>query len=74
MIRNAWAAILNPRTMRTINGWLTIIWFVAAVPICLWFSDSVPFLVWVSVYAVVTGHWATWAAARVEVKQEDQAA
>jgi hypothetical protein len=26
----------------------------------------------VSVYAVVTGHWAAWQAARVEVRQEEQ--
>jgi hypothetical protein len=57
--------------MRKINGWLTILWFIAAFPICFWFAESVPFLVFISVYAVVTGHWATWAAARVEVRQDE---
>ncbi len=60
----------DPQTMRKLHGWLTVAWFVAAVPVCIWLSDSVPFLVFVSVYAVVTGHWSSWQAARVEEKQD----
>lgn len=56
--------------MRRLNGWLTVIWLAASVPVVIWLSESVPFLVFVSVYAVVTGHWATWQAARVEEKQD----
>jgi len=59
--------------MRKINGWLTIIWFVAAFPICIWLSSSVPFLVFISVYAVVTGHLSTWQACRVECLQQEEA-
>jgi hypothetical protein len=59
--------------MRKINGWATIIWFIAAFPICIWLSESVPFLVFISVYAVVTGHLSTWQASRVEVLQQEQA-
>jgi hypothetical protein len=71
MIRSLWASVQNdPTTMKKINGWLAVIWFIAAFPICIWLSESVPFLVFVSVYAVVTGHWSTYAAARVEVRQE----
>lgn len=74
MLRSLWANVTdNPRTMQRLNGWATVLWFIAAVPICIWFSDSIPFLVWVSVYAVVTGHWSAWAAARTEVKQDRQA-
>ena len=58
--------------MRRVNGWLTIAWFIAAFPICFYLSESVPFLVFISVYAVVTGHLSTWAAARVEVRQDEQ--
>lgn len=73
MIRSLWASVQNdPRLMRKINGWLTIIWFVAAFPICIWLSQSVPFLVFISVYAVVTGHLSTWQASRVEVRQEEE--
>jgi hypothetical protein len=58
--------------MKKLNGWLAVIWFVAAFPICIWLSESVPFLVFISVYAVVTGHWSTWQAARVEEKQDQE--
>jgi hypothetical protein len=59
----------NPRAMQKFNGWATVIWFVAAFPICIFLSSSVPFLVFVSVYAVVTGHLSSWQAARTEVAQ-----
>lgn len=73
MIRSLWASVQNdPRFMRKVNGWLTILWFVAAIPICIWLSESVPFLVFISVYAVVTGHLSTWQASRVEVRQEEE--
>ena len=60
----------DPESMRKLHGWLTVCWFIAAVPICIWLYDSVPFLVFISVYAVVTGHWSSWQAARVEEKQD----
>lgn len=59
--------------MRQLHGWLTVVWFIAAVPICIYLNDSVPFLVFISVYAVVTGHWSSWQAARVEEKQDEAA-
>lgn len=61
----------EPAKFRAINGWLTLFWFVAAFPICIFLAKSVPFLVFISVYAVVTGHLATWQAARVEERQEE---
>jgi hypothetical protein len=63
----------DPKTMRALHGWLTVLWFVAAIPICIYLNDSVPFLVFISVYAVVTGHWSSWQAARVEEKQDEAA-
>lgn len=74
MMKSLWASVeSDPIKFRKINGWLTIVWFVAAVPICLFLANSVPFLVFISVYAVVTGHLSTWQASRVEVKQEEEA-
>lgn len=70
MIRSLRDLVQNPIAMRRINGWLAVAWFIAAIPICIWLSTSVPFLVFISVYAVVTGHWATWQAAKTEVAQE----
>lgn len=64
-------ALWDPVLFRKVNGWLTVVWFVAALPICLFLANSVPFLVFISVYAVVTGHLSTWQSARVEARQED---
>lgn len=72
MKKALWASIEDPSIFKKINGWLTILWLLAAVPICLFLSQSVPFLVFISVYAVVTGHLATWQAARVEERQEQE--
>ena len=73
MIRSLWASVMdNPVAMRRFNGWATVVWFVAAFPICIYLSQSVPFLVFISVYAVVTGHLSAWQAARTEVAQQKQ--
>lgn len=74
VIKTLWASVQgDPVVMRRINGWLTIVWLVAALPVCLFLSSSVPFLVFISVYAVVTGHLSAWQAARVEVVQDEDA-
>lgn len=66
LVHSLWASIQgDPRYMRKLHGYLTLIWFVAAFPIMVFWHDNVPFLVFVSVYAVVTGQ-----AARVEEKQD----
>lgn len=73
MMKSLWASVQeNPVVFRKINGWLTVIWFIAAFPICIFLANSVPFLVFISVYAVVTGHLSTWQASRVEVRQEQE--
>ena len=63
----------SPQKLQAINGWLTVLWFIAAIPICIWLSESIKFLVFISVYAVVTGHLSSWSAARVEVNQANDA-
>lgn len=71
-LRSLWASIEgDPAFMQRLHGWLTILWFLAAFPIMWFWSENLPFLVFVSVYAVVAGHWSSWQASRVEVKQED---
>jgi hypothetical protein len=59
--------------MRRLNGWLTIFW-VAMIPISfqLGWLKSVTFVSALSLWALVSGHWSTWQAARVEVSQEEQ--
>ena len=70
-LRSLWASVEgDPVWMRRLHGWLTVIWFVAAFPIMYFWSENITFLVFVSVYAVVTGHWSSYQASRVEVKQD----
>lgn len=73
MVKSLWASVQDdPIFMRKLNGWATVIWFIAALPICIFLASSVPFLVFISVYAVVTGHLSSWQASRVEVLQEKE--
>jgi hypothetical protein len=70
-MKSLWASIQgDPVFMRRVNGWLTIFWIVM-IPVSLvtgWIS-SVAFVAALSLWALVSGHWAAWQAARVEVKQ-----
>jgi hypothetical protein len=70
--KNLWAYIQgDPVFMRRVNGWLTIFWIVM-IPIsyALGWLSSVAFVSALSLWALVSGHWAAWQAARVEVAQE----
>ena len=70
-LKQKWNDRINdPKFLQAFNGWATVVWFAAAIPICVFLADSVPFLVFISVYAVVTGHLSSWQASRVEARQE----
>jgi hypothetical protein len=75
VIRSLWASIQgDPMFMRRVNGWLTVFWIVM-IPISLvtgWIS-SVTYVAALSLWALVSGHWSAWQAARVEVRQEEEA-
>ena len=75
VIRSLWASIQgDPIFMRRVNGWLTVFWIVM-IPISLvtgWIS-SVTYVAALSLWALVSGHWSAWQAARVEVRQEKEA-
>lgn len=61
----------DPKFMRRVNGWFTIFWIVM-IPISItmhWLS-SVSYVSALSIWALVSGHWSAWQAARVEVEQE----
>ncbi|TXN31440.1 hypothetical protein [Lacisediminihabitans profunda] len=70
-----WSSIQgDPIFMRRVNGWLTLFW-IAMIPISLlthW-VNSVVYVSALSLWALVSGHWSAWQAARVEVKQEEEA-
>jgi hypothetical protein len=71
--RSLWALVQgDPRFMRAVNGWLTMVW-IAMIPISalMGWLDSVVYVSALSLWALVSGHWAAWQAARVEVKQDE---
>jgi hypothetical protein len=74
--RSVWASIQgDPAFMRRVNGWFTLFW-IAMIPISLamgWLK-SVTYVSALSLWALVSGHWSTWQAARVEVTQQKEAA
>ena len=74
MLKSLWASIQgDPIFMRRVNGWLTLFWLVM-IPVSIathWIS-SVTYVAALSLWALVSGHWSAWQAARVEVKQEEE--
>lgn len=74
-MRGLWASVQgDPVFMRRVNGWLTIFW-IGMIPVSLithWVS-SVVYVSALSLWALVSGHWSAWQAARVEVNQEAEA-
>jgi len=74
MIKTLWASIQgNPRFMMRVNGWLAVL-FVLLIPVAAvagWLT-SVTFVSALSLWALVSGHWSAWQAARVEVRQEEE--
>jgi len=74
VLKSLWASIQgDPVFMRRVNGWLTVFWLVM-IPVSIathWIS-SVTYVAALSLWALVSGHWSAWQAARVEVKQEQE--
>ncbi|WP_285243186.1 hypothetical protein [Pseudarthrobacter sp. fls2-241-R2A-127] len=74
-IKSLWAMVQgDPVFMRRVNGWLAIIW-ILMIPISLLMGwlDSVVYVSALSLWALVSGHWSAWQAARVEVAQQEDA-
>jgi hypothetical protein len=75
VVKSLWASIQgDPVFMRRVNGWLTIFWIVM-IPLSIltgWIS-SVTYVAALSLWALVSGHWSAWQAARVEVEQAKEA-
>src|SRR3954471_20261291 len=61
----------DAKFVRKLNGWLAIIWFFLAFPICVFLNSSIPVLVFISVYAIFVSHWAGYIAGNTEVKQDE---
>jgi hypothetical protein len=74
-MKSLWAMVQgDPVFMRRVNGWLAIFWIVM-IPISLMMGwlNSVVYVSALSLWALVSGHWSAWQAARVEVKQQEDA-
>ena len=74
-MKSLWAMVQgDPVFMRRVNGWLAIFW-IAMIPISLMMGwlNSVVYVSALSLWALVSGHWSAWQAARVEVKQQEDA-
>ena len=73
-IKSLWASVQgDPVFMRRVNGWLTMFWL-AMIPVSLatgWVK-SVVYVSALSLWALVSGHWSAWQAARVEVNQQNE--
>src|SRR3954470_12128459 len=75
VIKSLWALVQeDPRVMRRVNGWMTIFW-IAMIPVSIVFGllSSVAYVSALSLWALVSGHWSAWQAARVEVEQMAEA-
>ena len=73
--RSLWASVQGDAVfMRRLNGWLTIFWIVMIpVSLAMGWLQSVTYVSALSLWALVSGHWSTWQAARVEVTQQAEA-
>ena len=59
--------------MRRVNGWLTVFWLgMIPVSYAAGWLNSVVYVSALSLWALVSGHWAAWQAARVEVAQKKE--
>jgi hypothetical protein len=72
MIKTLWSSVQgDPVFMRRMNGWLTVAWIIMIpVSFAAGWVKSVAYVSALSLWALVSGHWAAWQAARVEVAQK----
>lgn len=75
VMKSLWASVQgDPVFMRRVNGWFTVFW-IAMIPISavMGWLNSVTYVSALSLWALVSGHWSAWQAARVEVAQSAEA-
>jgi hypothetical protein len=63
----------RPEFLRSFHGWLTLLWGLL-IPITVFtgLKGSIVWIALMSVWANFVGHFSSWQAARVEVKQDEQ--
>ncbi len=72
VLKSLWASVQgSPVFMRRVNGWLTVFWIVMIpISVATGWVHSVTYISALSLWALVSGHWSAWQAARVEVEQQ----
>jgi hypothetical protein len=64
----------DPKFLQRANGCFAIFWIIMTpISFFLGWLESVTYVSALSIWALVASHWSGWQAARVEVKQDDQA-
>ena len=63
----------RPELLRAFHGWMTVAWGLL-IPITVFtgLKGSIIWIALMSVWANFVGHFSSWQAARVEVKQDEQ--
>lgn len=63
----------RPEFLRSFHGWLTLAWgILIPVTVLTNLKGSIIWIALMSVWANFVGHFSSWQAARVEVKQDEQ--
>lgn len=69
-MKKLWNWASSTSTIRSFHGWMTVAWFLVSLPLAYLYGSSVVFVTFLSLYAIVTGHWSSWQAARAEEAQD----
>jgi hypothetical protein len=63
----------RPEFLRAFHGWMTLTWgLLIPITVLTGLKGSIIWIALMSVWANFVGHFSSWQAARVEVKQDDQ--
>jgi len=63
----------RPEFLRGFHGWMTLTWgLLIPITVLTGLKGSIIWIALMSVWANFVGHFSSWQAARVEVKQDDQ--
>jgi hypothetical protein len=64
--------IANAKFLKAFHGWMTVVWGIM-ISILTGLKESLVWIVMMSVWANFVGHFSSWQATRVEVKQDEAA-
>lgn len=63
----------RPEFLKAFHGWSTLVWFIL-IPLTILtdLKESIMWIALMSVWANFVGHFSSWQATRVEVKQDQE--